>query len=1084
MINMKYKGIIETDINGEIIQPIVVLSTRSGHKIGVIENIDNLICNHPLNDTAEISFDVHKEVNGKINSYWEQIKDFKFIYLPTVRDMKYRWYEITVNIDEDNETIKHITGVHANEAELGQLMLYEVEINTPDDIDRDDYELITIDGKEYGTVFYNPEHPKASLLHRILADKASYYEICHVDDTLKNVQREFSFNGVSIADALRQNVAQEIGCLFVFGEYETEDNEYHRTISAYDLMDYCMDCGERGTYTDGHCSHCGSTNIHSGFGDDSGIFINVENIADSISYTSNTDSVKNFFKLRTGDEYMDAAVRNCNPNGSDYLFYFSDDMKEDMTDELVQKLNEYETLYNQYSSTQEITLPSDNIDSYNTLVTKYKAILPQDTELKEIPNPNIGYSEFTESYYLALNFKDLLNTTMMSGSEEIVETTAQEQLDHIMDNISPIGTLNPTVVSLTAANNAVESYAKVFLDVARYKIRLDNSSYASPYWNGVIHIESYTDSEDMAEINVSEVYPDGIVFNKDGEEFFRQKIEKTMQERKVQDIGDVNFLQWDLTKDHTVQDFRNKLKLYSLDSLSLLESLCTAVLDILIDANQAQPSSEYYNDFYYPYYQKQSYIMEEEAVRENELAVVNTLINIMEEERSRIQSLLDMKTYFGDLYTELSLYRRENEYSNSNFISDNMNDAEVVDNARKFYERAKEEIIKASTIQHSISAPLYNFMLLPEFRMNSSVMQLNEFELLEMFVSGNWIRMEVDNKIYKLRMTNWEIDYDSPENLSVEFSDAIYKGNTISDVASVLSKARSMATTYDAVTRQAEKGSTANITINETKKNGLVLDQNKIINNVNRQTFVIDSQGALLRGVDDFDGEFSREQIKLLNKGIYYTNDNWETVQAGLGRFTYIDPDTGQEVEDYGVIASTIVGKLILGNNLRIFSENGSLRMDENGFVIDTTDAYEGNDIFTIQKTTPEDGTVKYLYVDGNGNVVIRGTTVSIEDLQGNTLGLIDFVDKTVDDALPIEIRVESSRGIVFKNKGVNTILTATVFKGNNDITDKVKKFIWTKYDGEGNLDTSWSRELSGNSIVISSADVTRSARFCCSVEF
>jgi hypothetical protein len=413
-----------------------------------------------------------------------------------------------------------------------------------------------------------------------------------------------------------------------------------------------------------------------------------------------------------------------------------------------------------------------------------------------------------------------------------------------------------------------------------------------------------------------------------------------------------------------------------------------------------------------------------------------------------------------------------------------MNDAEVVDNARKFYERAKEEIIKASTIQHSISAPLYNFMLLPEFRMNSSVMQLNEFELLEMFVSGNWIRMEVDNKVYKLRMTNWEIDYDSPENLSVEFSDAIYKGNTISDVASVLSKARSMATTYDTVTRQAEKGNTANITINETKKNGLVLDQNKIINNVNRQTFVIDSQGALLRGVDDFDGEFSREQIKLLNKGIYYTNDNWETVQAGLGRFTYIDPDTGQEVEDYGVIASTIVGKLILGNNLRIFSENGSLRMDENGFVIDTTDAYEGNNIFTIQKTTPEDGTVKYLYVDGNGNVVIRGTTVSIEDLQGNTLGLIDFVDKTVDDALPIEIRVESSRGIVFKNKGVNTILTATVFKGNNDITDKVKKFIWTKYDGEGNLDTSWSRELSGNSIVISSADVTRSARFCCSVEF
>ena len=1084
MINLQYKGIIETDVNGEIVQPIIVLSTRSGHKIGVIENVQHLVCNHPMNDTAEISFDVYKEVNGKKNLYWEQIKDFKFIYLPTVKDMKYRWYEIVVNLDEDDDTIKHITGIHANEAELGQLMLYEVEINTADDIARDDYELIEIDGKEYGTVFYNPEHPKASLLHRLLSDKASYYEIQHVDDTLKNIQREFSFNGVSIVDALRQNVAQEIGCFFVFGEYETEDNEYHRTISAYDLMDYCIDCGERGTYTEGHCIHCNSTNIHYGFGDDSGIFINVENIADSISYSSDTDSVKNFFRLKTGDDYMDAAVRNCNPNGSDYLFYFSDDMKEDMSDELSQKLNEYESLYNDYFTSHEITLPNDNISSFNELVDTYSKVVSKGFDFKKIENPIIGYSNLTEAYYISLNFKDLLNTTMMLGAEDVQDTDAQTQLNHIMNNISPIGTLNTSVVSQTSADNAVESYAKVFLDVARYKITLENSSYVEPYWNGIIKVESYTDSEDVAEITVSEKYPKGILFNNDGAAFFKQKIEKTMKERETQDIGDVSFLQWDLTKDHTMNEFKERLKSYSLDSLLLLESLCTAVLDILADANQGSSTSQYYNQFYKPYYDKQQEIIKEEIIREKEIDIIDNVIDSVEKERDNIQTILDIQDYFGDLYTELSLYRRETEYTNSNFISDNFTDAEVIDNARKFFNRAKEELIKASTIQHSISAPLYNFMLLPEFRMNSSTIDLNKYQMLEMFISGNWIRMEVDDKVYKLRMTNWEIDYESPENLDVEFSDAIYTGNTISDVASVLSKARSMATTYDAVTRQAEKGNTANITINETKKNGLILDQNKIINNANRQTFVIDSQGALLRGLDDFDGEFTREQIKLLNRGIYYTNDNWETVQAGLGRFTYIDPDTGQEVEDYGVIASTIVGKLILGNNLRIFSENGSLRMDENGFVIDTTDAYEGNDIFTIQKTTPEDGTVKYLYVDGNGNVVIRGTTVSIEDLQGNTLGLIDFVDKTVDDALPIEIRVESSRGIVFKNKGVNTILTATVFKGNNDITDKVKKFIWTKYDGEGILDTSWSRELSGNSIVISSADVTRSARFCCSVEF
>ena len=217
-MDYRYNGKIETDINKNILTPIIVLCTRSGRKIGVINNIQHLKCNHPLGDVSEISFDVYKEVNGIKNIYWDFIKDFKFIFLPTVADPRYRWYEITVNIDEGDDTIKHITGLHANEAELGQLMLYNIEINTEADIARDDYEIITIDGKEYGTVFYNTEHPKSSLLHRILSDKASHYSIVHVDDTLKNIQREFSFNGTSIVDALRQTVAQEIGCLFVFGE--------------------------------------------------------------------------------------------------------------------------------------------------------------------------------------------------------------------------------------------------------------------------------------------------------------------------------------------------------------------------------------------------------------------------------------------------------------------------------------------------------------------------------------------------------------------------------------------------------------------------------------------------------------------------------------------------------------------------------------------------------------------------------------------------------------------------------------------------------------------------------------------------
>ena len=1112
MMDYRYDYNIKTDVDNSIIEPTIVLCTRSCKKIGVINNIENLRYNHPLVDVAEISFDVYKVIDGVENIYWDYIKDFKFIYLPDIGDSRYQWYEITITIDEDNNVIKHVTGVHAEEAELGQLMLYDVEINTENDIARDDYEIITIDGKEYGTVFYNEQHPKSSLLHRMLSDKAPLYEIKHVDDTLKNIQREFSFNGVSIVDALKQTVAQEIGCLFVFGEDSKNNGKLPRTISAYDLMDYCEDCGERGNYTQGICLKCGSKKIRAGYGKDTGIFINAENLTDSISFSSSTDQVKNFFRLGAGDEYMEAAIRNCNPNGSNYLCYFSDEMKEDMSEELTTRLNEYEIVYDAYFKEQNIYLPVSDVNAYNALVNKYQNYIKED--LIRFESTVHGFEQLTDYGYNSVNFRDALQTTMMPASPDVKETTAQKQLDKLtLKTFSKIGVENADALSLTAANTAVETYAKVYINSSRYKINTDNSTYKNKIWRGMIIVTSLTDKEDTANKNLI------VNFNNDGATFLKQKIQKMMEEHKVEDIGDVSFLQKEYTTTEYSSIFKPALKKYSLDSLKLLDDLCSAAMDILAEAGQGTVDSLYYKDYYYPYWKKRALIMEEEKVREKEIESVNNIIDDIEEQRTSIINYLDLHNFFGDdLYSELMLYRRETEYVNSNFISDGLTDSEVIDNAKDYFKRAQEEIIKASTIQHSITCSLYNLFLIPEFRsiyinekevlntidnhgnINGAFIITENGEvypnwdssyqpttvlkmLIKYFDSGNWLRIRVDDKIYKLRLTNWEINYESLEQIEVEFSDVIYTGNTMSDVASVLSQARTMATSYNAVMRQAEKGNKANNIIENTQKQGLILSQSKIINDANYQNFILNSQGALMRAKNEFDDSYNPEQIKLLNKGIYYTNDSWETVQAGLGRFTYIDPDTGQEVEDYGVIASTIVGKLILGNNLKIFSENGSLKMNENGFVIDTTGAYEGNDIFTIQKTTPEDGTVKYLYVDGNGNVVIRGTTVSIEDLQGNTLGLIDFVDKTVDDALPIEIRVESSRGIVFKNKGVNTILTATVFKGNNDITDKVKKFIWTKYDGEGNLDTSWSRELSGNSIVISSADVTRSARFCCSVE-
>ena len=125
--------------------------------------------------------------------------------------------------------------------------------------------------------------------------------------------------------------------MFQFDCYSDADGHLVREINVYDLESYCYDCGHRGDFID-KCEECGGTNIKSGYGDDTTIFVSVENLADNIKFTTDNGSVKNCFRLEAGDDLMSATVANCNPNGSRYIWYISDETKSDMSDTLVAKL--------------------------------------------------------------------------------------------------------------------------------------------------------------------------------------------------------------------------------------------------------------------------------------------------------------------------------------------------------------------------------------------------------------------------------------------------------------------------------------------------------------------------------------------------------------------------------------------------------------------------------------------------------------------------------------------------------------------------------------------------------------------------
>lgn len=979
---------IKFDASNNPESPTLILAKKSGDKLGVIpaREID---VSDSLNDTSEISFKVYKTEDGIEYDLWDELTDFKLVYCVEWN----RWFEMTVELDETIESIKTVFCTDLGRAELSQIMLYDIEINTEEDIARDDYVI--------PTVLYDPEHPESSLLHRIMG-KASHYYIKHVDDSIKNIQRMFSFDETSLYDAF-MDIADEIDCLFVFDVESDTNGAIQRAISVYDLESRCLDCDYRGKFTD-KCPKCGSENINEGYGDDTTIFIAPDDLADGVELTTDTDAVKNYFKLEAGDDLMTATIRNCNPNGTDYIWYITDDMKHDMSDELVDKLNEYDEQYAYYQN-EYVVLADDNdvLTKYNALVDKYQVY---NEDLTKVTVPIKGYSSLMNAYYNTIDLQLYLTSGLMP-SVEMEDTDAQKEAAKLTSAaLSPVGVEKISNLSQATADGAVLGMAKILVDSSKYKVVVKESALEDDMgtvggievpikvWTGTFTLTNYSDEEDTADsVQVT------VEINDDYETFVKQKIDKQLAKVDVDNLSIEGLFDLDL------DEFKAELKKYCLNRLTSFHDACQTCIEILIEQGIADGGSwidksvNLYEKLYVPYLQKAEALNDEMKVREDEIAVItgttdedgNVIIQGLQsflfDKQNEIKNALDFEKFIGKYWNEFCAFRREDKYSNDNYISDGLNNTELFERAREFIDVANEEIYKSAELQRSISTTLKNLLVIDKFK-----------PLLDDFAVGNWIRVMVDDVVYKLRLIQYEINYDELDEISVEFSDVTKLKNSLSDIESILDQASSMATSYDTIKRQAKNGSESKDKIDDWVNNGLYLTNSKIVGNADNQNISWDSHGILLREYLPELDEYDDRQAKIINRGIYFTTDNWETARAGVGNFNFYNPKTREYEDAYGVIADKLVGNLILGKNVGIYNTKNSMTMDENGFSI-ITNAGDGETqmAFNIQnKSTNDDGEEVFsnlMYVDSNGNLVLNGT-VRINTMYDNDgMSIDELVD-------------------------------------------------------------------------------------------
>lgn len=967
---------IKFDVDNQVILPTFILSTRSGKLLGKIPNVEPKF-KDSMNAASELQFDVYKD-DCDIN-IWKNLKDFKLLWAKEWNS----WFEIYVSVNESDSTVKSVQCRSLGESELSQINLYDIEINTEDDISREDYEV---------TILYDEENHNRSLLHRIL-DKAPHYTIGYIAPSIKDEQRTFSFDGSSVYTAL-QDIAEEINCIFTIDCYSNKDGNIIREINGYDLESYCYDCGNRDEF-DRECNKCGSINVTHGYGADTEIFISTKNLADSITFETEEGSVKNCFRLEAGDDYMTDIIASCNPNGSRYIWYISDDLKEDMSDELVKKINAYEREYKYYRDEYLSEIPEDLLSKYNSIIAKYQEYTDK---YKKVSNPISGFSNLMTEIYDVMDIKLFLESTLMPNVV-IPETTAETEATKLTtESLTGCAIENIDTCSLTTATSAVKSMAETIVD-PRYKLKITDDVYdkESKVWGGVFTITSYSDDEDTYTTGKIE----NILLSEDRELFVNQKIDRLLG-KKSAEITDISGL-FDL--DNTsIGDFEGELKKYSLSRLRAFYDSCQACLDILTgeqsaSSTDATSDEDLYANIYTPYYTRLKSIQAEITVRENEIDTLESVETELTKIRAKIQEALNMENYLGDgFWLELSAYRREDTYSNSNYVSDGIDsdNNKLLAQALEFIEKAQKDIYKSATLQHSISTSLKNLLVMKEFR-----------PIVDKFAVGNWLRIGTNDMVYRLRLIEYELDFSGLENISVTFSDVKNTMDGLSDIASIQEQAASIATTYDMVARQASQGRKGNKQLEDWVNKGMALTKMKIVDNIENQNVTMDSHGLSCKEYLPFNDEYSKEQLKVINKGIYITDDNWETSRAAVGNFYYIDPIDNLTKKGYGVIADTIVGNIVLSKDVSVYNFNNSIRLNDNGLVITSQQSDDGEELFVIQKITEDDGQTsvkKLLYIDSNGELVLDGS-IKIANSNPNATdacSINKYLNFTTNDGLKI----------------------------------------------------------------------------------
>ena len=870
-------------VTNSITQPDVWLCHRNYDKICILSPIDDLKIYKTANAVDEISFTFHK-INDDVEfEYWEQVKDLKVVLVDG-----FGYFEIAVDKNVSDDTKKVITGV-STEAELGQISIYELEINGENDLNND--ANFSSDGGYIATTLYNPLDQEHSLLHKLLS-KAPHWSFGSIAETITDngkevsssqIKRTFNFDNTNIYDAL-QEIAKEFDVVFTF-------NTVNRKINMYDLNKV---------------------------GEDTTVYVSTENLANDFTCTSNKDSIKNCFKIVGGDDLINSTIRSINANGSDYIYYFSPEQMDDMSDGLKTSLRAYDDLC------------EENKEEYENVCS---------------------------DLYDAIDEVNELETAMFPDRPSLSPTTASAEIQKLTaSNLGDIPVEKIDSLYETGAKRAVETIAQLKVDY-RYEVDIENG-YA---YDSTAH--TFTCKFKVTSANDSAVSSTDIVLNlvEDQKETLQQKINNMLGEVDIEDSD--------------ITTFKTNLNNYSqkyLEDYTSIYKECTKVLSERGYDNKDKVIADLYN-FYHDYWEKWKACEEALAIRKSQVATASANKKELENKLKELQDKLNFEKCLGGYYEEFCKYRREDTYQNDNYISDGMDTSELFKNAKQLVETATKELIKASTFQTTYTANLNNLFTNPIYEpfyehfelfnwihadIDDKHIMLRLMGITFDFSSIDKIEVEFSEQVRNANgLTDLQSILGQAKSMATSYSSTVKQALNGSEVC------------LEFDTLKQEGLNSALMNIKNSNNEEVVIDNCGINCKSKDQNDQYDMCQLRITGKNIVmtDDDFETARLAIGKILINYDSDG-----DGIK----------EPHEEYGIVADCIIGDLIAGQTLLIANSTGTFIVDKDGIIVknmklDMSNADgtrrividpELDSILSIYTNSKQ-----VFYVDVNGNMCMLG---------------------------------------------------------------------------------------------------------------